>query len=162
MRLARIGISEEMLVAEGMKRDIFMQMLSLLPADASLHSIWTGHTTMTHWWTFKSNSFKEVPMGEVVPDITPMFCRDASGNVWCDRIEFNGILEEPTSSKSDVYEYKVHIVKTDSPIATEPVTTDIQNTINSGFDCQHVWKMFSVPFSNPVNYCRNCGIKQTQ
>jgi len=141
-----------------------MQMLSLLPEDASLHSIWTAHASMVHYWTFMSSSFKEIPEGEVVPEIIPWFKKDVTPEgetVYCEKIDFNGVLEEQRlATVPDMYVYKPIYQTLPPNIEFEPVVVTFEPKADNG--CNHVWKAYSVPFSNPVNYCRHCGVKEKQ
>lgn len=80
----------------GIPKEIFEQMISLLPKDYSIIGFGEDRTNLLSYMFIKSDSFVDTPELVGPPDITPWFRREVKDGVqrdFCEKIDFGNALQ---------------------------------------------------------------------
>ena len=133
MKVVRVGLNN-LVGMDGVPKHIVMGILALLPEDAKFVGSHVDGLNI-NYLKFESESFKDVMEGQYIPEITPWIRKDAMGDTYVEKIDFNDTLN------TDNYKFDGSV----TPMVKQ--------------SCEHPQWVFYKGLLEVYKYCADCGEK---
>lgn len=163
-RIARLGFTHQALyLAGGIEIDLFNKMLAFLPQGSKIVGL--GHDTSLNidYIFVESDHFREIPVNQIVPDITATFTRDLNGTPHCVGIDLKDALMTGGSGGGNFVMGNIPLAQacpvTSGGGGTVVLTPGTSINLGAASTCKHIWKVHHGLFEY-YEYCDTCGEKK--